>query len=309
VSACPLALSCSLALLSPPIHQASEFFAGYLLEQSLSIDNLFVFVLLFGYFKVPKAYEARVLEYGILGAAVLRAVFIVLGATVIERFRPILLLFAAFLIYSSYKVLFASDSDEDGPPNMDNNFVVSLVRRLLPVGPSYDGDRFFTRLPDGTRVATPLLVVLVCVELSDLIFAVDSIPAVFGVTSDPFIVYSSNMFAIASLRALFALVVSAMTELRYLDKAVALVLGFIGTKMVADLGGAHIPTSVSLFVVLASLSGGVGLSLAFPVDKGDKALAASGESSDVDQAAGEGAAPTTPMPAPQTAATHESAED
>ena len=282
----------------PPRTQASEFFAGYLLEQSLSIDNLFVFVLLFGYFKVPKAYEARVLEYGILGAAVLRAVFIVLGATVIERFRPILLLFAAFLIYSSYKVLFASDSDEDGPPNMDNNVVVSLVRRLLPVGPSYDGDRFFTRLPDGTRVATPLLVVLVCVELSDLIFAVDSIPAVFGVTSDPFIVYSSNMFAIASLRALFALVVSAMTELRYLDKGVALVLGFIGTKMVADLGGLHIPTSVSLVVVLASLGGGVGLSLAYPADKAASAgLPAPGEGSDGDQPA-EGGGPSTPKGGP-----------
>lgn len=261
------------------VSQASEFFAGYLLEQSLSVDNLFVFVLLFGYFKVPKAYEARVLEYGILGAAILRAVFIVLGATVIERFRPVLLLFAGFLLYSSYKVLFAGgDDEEDSAANMENNMIVSLVRRLLPVAPAYDGDRFFTRLPDGSRVATPLLVVLVCVELSDLIFAVDSIPAVFGVTSDPFIVYTSNMFAIASLRALFALVVSAMTELKYLDKAVAVVLGFIGTKMVADLAGAHIPTSTSLVVVLTALGAGVGLSLAYPGDKTSHAGDATGES-------------------------------
>jgi TerC family integral membrane protein len=239
------------------------------LEQSLSIDNLFVFVLLFGYFKVPKAYEARVLEYGILGAAVLRAVFIVLGATVIERFRPVLLLFAGFLMYSSYKVLFASGDEDDGASNMENNTVVALVRRLLPVAPAFDGDRFFTRLP--------LLVVLICVELSDLIFAVDSIPAVFGVTSDPFIVYSSNMFAIASLRALFSLVVSAMTELRYLDKAVAVVLGFIGAKMVADLAGAHIPTSTSLAVVLTSLGAGIGLSLAYPLEKEAHAGEGNGE--------------------------------
>ena len=260
-----------------PSSQASEFFAGYLLEQSLSIDNLFVFVLLFGYFKVPKAYEARVLEYGILGAAIVRAVVIVLGATVIERFRPVLLLFAGFLMYSSYKVLFASGDEDDGAPNMENNTVVALVRRLLPVAPAFDGDRFFTRLPDGSRVATPLLVVLICVELSDLIFAVDSIPAVFGVTSDPFIVYSSNMFAIASLRALFSLVVSAMTELRYLDKAVAVVLGFIGAKMVADLAGAHIPTSTSLAVVLTSLGAGIGLSLAYPLEKEAHAGEGNGE--------------------------------
>ena len=160
---------------------------------------------------------------------------------------------------------------------MENNTVVALVRRLLPVAPAFDGDRFFTRLPDGSRVATPLLVVLICVELSDLIFAVDSIPAVFGVTSDPFIVYSSNMFAIASLRALFSLVVSAMTELRYLDKAVAVVLGFIGAKMVADLAGAHIPTSTSLAVVLTSLGAGIGLSLAYPLEKEAHAGEGNGE--------------------------------
>ena len=223
--------------------QASEFFAGYLLEQSLSVDNLFVFVLLFGYFKVlralpccftqqcservasprlqvPKAYEAKVLEYGILGAAGLRAVFIcawrdlsgrralltrptrspVLGAVVLERFRPVLLAFAALLLFSSAKILFGGDEEEED--SMDDNAVVSLVRRLLPVSPAYDGDAFFTQV-DGVRTATPLLLVLVVIELSDLVFAVDSIPAVFGVTTDPFIVYTSNMFAIAVRRLSF----------------------------------------------------------------------------------------------------------
>ena len=179
--------------------QATEFAAGYLLEQSLSVDNLFVFVLLFSSFKVPAPLQAKVLEYGLLGAALLRLIFILAGAAVLDRFRPALLLFAAVLLGSSYKILFQGKQDED--EELEQNGVVRLARRLLPVAPDYDGDRFWTTV-DGARTATPLLLVLVVVELSDLVFAVDSIPAVFGVTSDPFIVYSSNMFAIASLRAI-----------------------------------------------------------------------------------------------------------
>lgn len=244
--------------------QATEFAAGYLLEQSLSVDNLFVFVLLFSSFKVPAPLQAKVLEYGLLGAALLRLIFILAGAAVLDRFRPALLLFAAILLGSSFKILFQGEQDED--EELEQNGVVRLARRLLPVAPDYDGDRFWTTV-DGARTATPLLLVLVVVELSDLVFAVDSIPAVFGVTSDPFIVYSSNMFAIASLRALYTLVAGAMTELRYLEKAVALVLGFIGCKMIADLGGVHVPTLASLAVVVAALAGGVGLSLYLPEEQ------------------------------------------
>ena len=201
----------------------------------------------------------------------------------LERFRPVLLAFAALLLFSSAKILFGGDEEEED--SMEDNAVVSLVRRLLPVSPAYDGDAFFTQV-DGIRTATPLLLVLVVIELSDLVFAVDSIPAVFGVTTDPFIVYTSNMFAIAvrhhlflalfppeltaasgkqALRSLFPLVAGAMGELKYLDKAVSLVLGFIGAKMVADVAfDVHVSTSVSLAVVFGALSAGVGLSLAMP---------------------------------------------
>jgi predicted tellurium resistance membrane protein TerC len=192
--------------------QATEFFAGYLLEQSLSIDNLFVFVLLFKSFQVPKEYEGKVLEYGIFSAAVLRAIFIrascvlaaspphspppaVMGAAALERFRPVLLLFAAILLGGSYKILSQGDESEE-EESIENNSVVKFVRSWLPVTESYHGDAFFADV-GGVRTATPLLLVLAVIELSDLVFAVDSIPAVFGVTNDPFIVYSSNMFAIA----------------------------------------------------------------------------------------------------------------
>ena len=240
-----------------------EWLAGYLLEQSLSVDNLLVFVLIFDYFKVEGAAQKKVLEYGIWGAALSRAVFVLLGAELLEKFENVLLVFAAILIYSSYKILVGGDEEEEA--DLQNNAVVRLCRRVITVTDTYDGDKFFTAAADGARVATPLLLVLAVIELSDLVFAVDSIPAVFGVTRDPFIVYSSNLLAILSLRSLYSLVSQGMSELEYLEKAVGIVLGFIGVKMVAcDVGGFEISTASSLSVVCALLAGGVGLSVLKP---------------------------------------------
>jgi TerC family integral membrane protein len=241
--------------------KASEYFAGYLLEQSLSVDNLFVFVLVFDYFKVPLARQNRVLNYGIWGAVVMRAIMIGAGVEIIEHFEPILLVFAGILIFSSYKLLAEGDEEED--EDMSENAIVKFCSSLIPVSKDYDGDNFWT-LVDGAKMATPLLLVLAVIELSDVVFAVDSIPAVFGVTKDPFIVYTSNMFAILSLRQLFGLVSKAVGELEYLQTAVALVLGFIGVKMVAEFGGFHVPTDASLAVVASMLGGGVAASVWLP---------------------------------------------
>ncbi|KAG6546708.1 hypothetical protein Mapa_011897 [Marchantia paleacea] len=237
--------------------KASEFFAGYLLEQSLSVDNLFVFVLIFNYFRVPFAYQNRVLTYGIAGAVIFRATMIGLGIASLERFEGLNLFFAAILIFSSIK-LFTESEDEDD--DLSNNFIVKLCRKVLPVTSTYDGNKFLT-VADGVTKATPLLLTLVVVELSDIAFAVDSIPAVFGVTRDPFIVFSSNIFAILGLRSLYTIISGSMAELQYLQPSVGLVLGFIGTKMISEYFGFHVPTEVSLGVVTAVLGVGVALSL------------------------------------------------
>lgn len=249
--------------------KGAEYFAGYLLEQSLSVDNLFVFILVFNYFKTPVEYQNRVLTYGIATAAVLRLVLIVAGVDIVERFEPVMLLFAGILILSSAKLLFTRE-DEDEEEDLSNNKIVQFCKSIMSFSDTYDGDRFFT-VKDGVRVATPLLLVLLVVELSDVVFAVDSIPAVFGVTLDPFIVYSSNLFAILSLRGLYSFVATFMKELRYLDKAVALVLGFVGVKILADFSGYHVPTGVSLGVVAGILGLGVGTSLLLPAPAGEEA--------------------------------------
>ena len=234
-----------------------EWFAGYLLEQSLSVDNLFVFVLVFDYFKVPRSGQDKVLSYGIWSTAVLRACFVLVGAELLESFEPVLLVFAAFLVDSSYQILLG---DEDEEEDFADNGIVKFFKGVADFSDDYDGDNFFT-LQEGVRTATPLLLVLATIEVSDLIFAVDSIPAVFGVTRDPFIVYSSNMFAILSLRSLYTFVSESMSELEYLDRAVGLVLGFIGAKMIAGFAGLEISTAASLGVVCTLLGGGVVLSL------------------------------------------------
>ena len=244
--------------------KASEYFAGYLLEQSLSVDNLFVFVLVFEYFKVPQERQTRVLNYGIFGALLMRAVMVLAGVQVVENFKPTLLVFAGILIFSSYKLL--SEGDEDEEEDMSDNAIVKFCSKFIEVSGDYDGDNFFT-VQNGVKMATPLLLVLAVIEVSDVVFAVDSIPAVFGVTTDPFIVYTSNLFAIMSLRQLYGLISKAVGELKYLQTAVALVLGFIGVKMCVEFAGVDIPTEASLAVVATMLGGGVGASVLLPNDE------------------------------------------
>nr|GMD62704.1 thylakoid membrane protein TERC, chloroplastic isoform X1 [Ipomoea batatas] len=239
------------------IGKASEFFAGYILEQSLSVDNLFVFVLIFKYFKVPLMYQNRVLSYGIAGAIIFRLSIILLGTATLQRFEAVNLLFAALLLYSSFKLFAEEDEDTD----LSDNFIVKTCQRFIPVTSEYDGNRFIT-VQDGIRKATPLLLTVAVIELSDIAFAVDSIPAVFGVTRDPFIVFSSNIFAILGLRSLYTLISESMAELEYLQPAIAVVLGFIGCKMILDFFGFHVTTEASLAVVATCLGTGVLLSLA-----------------------------------------------
>ncbi|KAJ9694611.1 hypothetical protein PVL29_010204 [Vitis rotundifolia] len=238
------------------VGKASEFFAGYLLEQSLSVDNLFVFVLIFKYFKVPTMYQGQVLSYGIAGAIIFRLSLILLGTATLQRFEAVNLLFAAILLFSSFK-LFAADEDET---DLSNNFVVKTCQKFIPVTANYEGNRFVT-IQDGVWKATPLLLTVAVIELSDIAFAVDSIPAVFGVTRDPFIVFTSNLFAILGLRSLYTLISESMSELEYLQPSIGVVLGFIGCKMISDFFGFHVSTETSLGFVATSLGAGVLLSL------------------------------------------------
>ncbi|GKY91737.1 hypothetical protein MPSEU_000145500 [Mayamaea pseudoterrestris] len=232
-----------------------EFFAGYLVEQSLSVDNLFVFLLLFDYFKVPLAYQNRVLNWGIYGAIIFRAVMIGLGAALLQKFHVILLVFAGILVYSSAKV-FAGSNEEEDEDDPSNNQIVKFSKSLFRSVDYYDEDRFFVQV-DGMRAATPLFICMVAVEISDIVFAIDSIPAVFGVTTNPLVVFSSNIFAIMGLRSLYTVLSKAATDLVYLEPAVALVLGFIGSKMILEYFGYCIPTHIALLVVGLLLGGGV----------------------------------------------------
>lgn len=209
-------------------------------------------------------YQSRVLSYGIAGAIIFRATMILLGAATLQRFEIVNLFLAGILLYSAFKLFTGEDEEEE---DLSNNFIVKTCRNFIPVTSSYDGDRFIT-LSDGARKATPLLLTVAVVELSDIAFAVDSIPAVFGVTRDTFIVFSSNMFAILGLRSLYTLISGSLSELEYLQPAVGGVLGFIGCKMVADFFGYHTPTEVSLGFVATIL--GTGVLLSFKTKSEDK---------------------------------------
>ncbi len=206
---------------------AIEYFTGYILEQSLSMDNVFVIALIFTYFRVPQEYQHRVLFWGIVGVLVMRGAMIAVGAKLIEEYHWILYVFGAFLVYTGFKMAFSGEDDDIAP---DQNFVVRTVKRFIPVHPQFVGQDFFTRI-DGKLFATPLFVVLLIVETTDLIFAVDSIPAIFGVTTDPFIVFTSNVFAVLGLRSLYFLLAGAMGLFRYLKFGLSIVLIFVGVKM------------------------------------------------------------------------------
>ena len=240
---------------------ALEFLAGYLIEKSLSVDNIFVFLLIFSYFSVPLAYQRRVLLWGILGALVMRGVFIAVGATLLHYFHWIIYVFGAFLIFTGVQMLRAGDEQTDP----ENNPVIRLVRRILPVTDDYEEQHFFVRR-QGKLFATPLLVVLLSVESTDLMFAVDSIPAIFAVTDDVFIVYTSNVFAILGLRALYFLIADVLDLFVYLRYGLGVVLGFVGVKMLL-VDTYPIPIGVSLSVIAAVLTVAVAASLLFPPAK------------------------------------------
>ncbi|MGH7701451.1 MAG: TerC family protein, partial [Gemmatimonadales bacterium] len=226
---------------------ALEYYTGYLIELSLSVDNLFVFILIFQYFAVPAALQPRVLKWGILGAMVMRGIMISAGALLLQRFTWIIYVFGGILIVTGLRMGF-QDEVRIEP---EKNPVVRLTRRFLPFTPAYDGQHFFVR-SSRQRLATPLLLVLLVVEWSDLVFAIDSIPAIFAITRDPFIVYSSNVFAILGLRALFFVLASAMDRFVYLKPGVALILVFVGTKMTLS-AWIHSPILVSLGVIVLTL--------------------------------------------------------
>lgn len=232
-----------------------EFLTGYLIEKALSVDNIFVFLVIFSYFSVPAAYQHRVLFYGILGALVMRAVFILAGASLLAAFHWMLYVFGALLVFTGLK-LFMTREDQVHP---ERNPLFRLFRFLIPAVGQYRGPRFLVR-EGGRWLATPLLLVLAAIEATDVVFAVDSIPAIFAVTRDPFIVYTSNIFAILGLRALFFLLAGAMSKMRYLKTGLALVLVFVGGKMlVAD--WYKVPITVSLLVIVGLLGGAVLASL------------------------------------------------
>ena len=240
-----------------------EFLTSYVIEKSLSVDNVFVFALLFSYFSVPPKYQHKVLSWGIIGALIMRAVMIGVGAALIEKFVWIIYIFGAFLILTGIKMIVKHEQEI----HPERNPVVRWFKKLMPVTKDYREDRFFVR-ENGLRHATPLFVVLLLVEFSDLIFAVDSIPAIFAVTKDPFIVYTSNVFAILGLRALYFVLAGVMGRFCHLKTGLALVLCFVGLKMLAA-DVYEVPIGASLGIVATLLLGSVIASLLTPREAGE----------------------------------------
>jgi tellurite resistance protein TerC len=236
-----------------------EFLTGYVIERSLSFDNLFVFVVIFNYFAVPAEHQHRVLFWGILGALISRGLFIATGTALLSRFTWLIFVFGAFLVYTGIKILIEKEAEV----HPERNPVLKVFRRFVPLSPRYHGKSFFVR-EGGRLLATPLMLVLVVVEATDVVFAVDSIPAVFGVTTNNFIVFSSNIFAILGLRALYFLLAGLMHKFRFLSFGLGLVLVFVGSKMLLD-RWLHIPTELSLAVVLGILAVAIVVSLLRPL--------------------------------------------
>ena len=225
-----------------------EFLTGYLIEKSLAVDNIFVFLMIFTYFAVPPSYQKRVLMIGIIGAIVLRTIMILIGGWLLAEFHWVLYVFGAFLILTGVKMWWAAGKE----PDLNDNPALKLLRKLMPVSQRYDGENFFT-IENGKRIATPLFMVICLVGLTDVIFAVDSIPAIFAITNDPFIVLTSNVFAILGLRAMFFLLQAVASKFHLLNYGLAVILVFIGTKMVL-IDIYKIPVAVSLGVVVAILA-------------------------------------------------------
>jgi tellurite resistance protein TerC len=240
------------------VERGEEFLAGFLIEKALAVDNLFVFAVIFSTFAVPPALQHRVLFWGILGALVMRALFIWLGATLLQQFHWVMYVFGGFLVLTGIKLLLQREKEI----HPEQNPLVRLFSRLIPSVPHYQGTRFFLR-ENGRWYATPLLMTLIVIETTDVVFAVDSIPAIFAVTSDPFIVYTSNIFAILGLRSLYFLLAGAIGTFHYLKVGLALVLAFVGVKMLL-LDVYKIPIEISLLVIIPLLGGAVLASLLWP---------------------------------------------
>jgi len=242
-----------------------EFLTGYIVEKSLSVDNVFVFVLIFSYFAIPAKYQHRVLFYGIIGALVFRAIFIALGSVLLQ-YHWIMLIFGVFLIFTGAKMMFAPEKGLEP----DKNLLIGLFRRFVPITSDLHGQRFFVR-SNGVFHATPLFVALLFLETTDVIFAVDSVPAIFALTNEPFIVFTSNIFAILGLRALYFMLAGAVDKFHMLKYGLALVLIFVGLKMVwlNDLFGGKFPISLSLAVITVVIATSMVLSLAFPKSRAE----------------------------------------
>ncbi|GAB3844880.1 TerC family protein [Micromonospora andamanensis] len=236
---------------------AGTYFAGYLMEKALSIDNVFVFALIFTYFAVPAAYQHKVLFWGVIGALVFRFVFIFVGAELLDRFFWTAYLFGAFLVYTAYKMAFRHGEQTDP----DRNLVVRLVRRILPTDPAYHGDRFFVRI-DGKRVATLLFVVLIAVETTDLIFAIDSVAAILAITTSTFIVWTANAFAILGLRSLYFCLAGLLRRFVHLHYGLAVLLAFAGVKLIlSETPVGKLPIPVTLGVIVATIAVSIAWSL------------------------------------------------
>lgn len=247
-----------------------EFLTGFIVEKSLAVDNIFIFVVVFGFFAIPPKYQHRILFYGIIGALIFRAIFIALGS-VLMQYKWVVLLFGAFLILTGIKMFFAPDKQIDP----SKNFVIRLLKKFLPVTSEIDGQKFFVRR-EGTLYATPLFLALVFVEVTDIIFAVDSVPAIFALTSEPLIVFTSNVFAILGLRALYFLLAGVYHKFHMLKYGLGIVLVFVGLKMVwlNDLFGGKFPVSWSLGIIISIIGASVALSLMFPKDEDPKVQSA-----------------------------------
>ena len=234
---------------------AGEYYSGYLIEKSLSVDNVFVWALILSYFKVPPRYQHRVLFWGIFGALVMRAVFIFAGVALIEKFNWVLYIFGAFLLFTAAKLVFSENEHVD--PSTSK--FLKLVHKVVPLTDELDGQKLFTRV-NGKRLATPLFAVLLLIEVTDVLFAVDSVPAVLAVSREQFIVFASNAFAILGLRALYFLLADMHARFSYLQEGLAIILAFVGIKMIIH-DWYHIPTWLSLLVIALVLAASVGFSL------------------------------------------------
>jgi tellurite resistance protein TerC len=266
-----------------------EFLTGYLVEKSLAVDNIFVIALIFSYFAVPAMYQHRVLFWGILGALVMRGAFIAAGAYALERWHWIIYVFGGILLLTGIKMALRKDEAIDP----EHNPVVRLARRWLPLTHRYDGQKFWTR-ENGRRVATPLLLVLLLVEFTDLVFAVDSIPAIFAITKDPFLVYTSNVFAILGLRSMYFLLAGIVHKFVYLKYGLSLVLVFVGAKMML-LDVFKVPTAVSLGVIATLIGGSIAASL-YRVRRDAQAAKGTGAAHPDAGDTGGPALPTAPAP-------------